>query len=262
MLWGSREAEAFTVLDTVAGGTRTLGKPRDCAWSETPRAAFAGAVVMHCPIAADASRQLLFNLRTGAARQLPAAFAYAAVGRNWLVGFDAQGDLFVHRRTGEVRRTAGRPRDLDDARLRRVCGRLRAGPATEGLAYDRTRYLVTTNRGLLLRPCARRGKTVRLERGRFAGFRLPDFATLSAGLVTWPAVGEGGVVLGYDARTKRRWIWLAGPDEVPLHTRNALLVRRVNTVFDLCGSVGCQASTWTADIARISRRPVRRRRGR
>ncbi|HEX8123543.1 MAG TPA: hypothetical protein VF549_19995 [Solirubrobacteraceae bacterium] len=257
VLLGNRDDVSLVVHDTVTGRTRTLPKPAGCGWSEAPRAAFAGAVVMQCPTGVSPLSFVLLNLRTGAVRRLPSALSYTGVGRSWLAGFDGQGDLFVHRRRDEMRRSTGL-RDLDHARLRPVCRRLRqagAGrPESASLAYDRDRYVVTSDAGLQLRPCARRRKAVRLERGRFAGFELPDALALSSGFVTWTSLRDGATTLGYDVRTRRRWAWPTGPEDVALHTRNALLVRRVATVFELCGSVGCPTATWTAQLATISRK--------
>jgi hypothetical protein len=255
VLYGDRLAPSFGVYDTVTKAARVLAKGPGCGWSELPRAAHYGRVVLTC-----GDRHLLMDLRTSATQELPPALGYA-VGRRWLAGTDADSSFFLHPRSQELRWPSGL-RDVDHPRLRRVCGRLRrAGgslPDSDDLAYDRTRYLSIGARGLLLRPCNRRRRAVRLERGDFAGFELPDYATLSAGFVTWQSLAQPGVTRGYDTRGRRRWRWPTTAGSTPLHTRNALMVRRPTQILGECGSVGCAVGAWEAALAPI-RRGVRRR---
>jgi hypothetical protein len=255
VLLGDTPAPVFAVYDTVTKRTRALSKPAGCSWSGLPRGAHFGRLVLYCP-----TGPLLVNLRSGATRPLPVARSYA-VGRRWLAAMDAQSVFYLNPRTNEVRRSTG-PRDLDHARLRRVCGRLRRGggplPDSDNLAYDRTRHLAMTSRGLLLRPCNRRRRAVRLQRGNFAGLQLPDYATLSSGLVTWTSLREPDRLLGYDARRKRRWEWFGEEGAVPMHTRNALLVRTPVRFLTICESEGCAVLRWRAELAPISRAKPRR----
>lgn len=255
VLYGDRLAPSFGVYDTVTNTARVLAKGPGCGWSELPRAAHHGRVVLTC-----GDRHLLMNLRTSATQELPPALGYA-VGRRWLAANDAESSFFLHPRSHELRRPSGL-RDVDHPRLRRVCGRLRGAggplPDSDDLAYDRTRYLRIGSRGLLLRPCNRRRRAVRLERGNFAGFELPDDATLSAGFVTWQSLARPGVTRGYDTRGRRRWRWPTSADGTPLHTRNALLVRRPIRMADVCGTHDCAAAAWEAALAPIKRGARRR----
>lgn len=255
VLYGDRLAASFGVYDTVTKRARALAKGPGCGWSELPRAAHYGRVVMTCE-----GRHVLVNLRTNATQELPPALGYA-VGRRWLAANDDENSFFLRPRTHELRRPSGL-RDVDHPRLRRVCGRLlEAGgslPDSDDLAYDRTRYLKVGARGLLLRPCNRRRRAVRLERGDFAGFELPDYATLSAGFVTWQSLARPGVTRGYDTRGRRRWRWPTSADSSPLHTRNALLVRRPIDMAEVCGTHDCPAAAWEAALAPVKRGAARR----
>lgn len=263
---GERGAGIFAVYDTVAKRTRALAKPPGCGWSGLPRAAHFGRLVLDCP-----GGHALIDLRTAAVRPLPPAEGYA-VGRRWLAGLDTQSLFYLDPRSNEVRRSSG-PRDIDHRRLRAVCGRLRRGggslPDSDDLAYDRTRHLAMTKRGLLLKPCNRRRRSIRLEPGRFGGFELPDYATLSRGLVTWTSPLDGDRILGYDVRNRRRWEWTAFDGGTPMHTRNALLLRSPVTFATLCGTHECDVTAWRAELAPVSRAkrrsaraPARRRGGR
>ncbi|MEA2181056.1 MAG: hypothetical protein QOF69_241 [Solirubrobacteraceae bacterium] len=203
--WGRDGAGSFTVLDTRTHKRRHFALDGGCT-TGGDRAMVGGRLLVYC---GDFSSlwQLLVSMHTGRAKRLPGGVdSWNNLGTRWVEGTAESGnvEVYLNRRTGHIRRFRARRdsrvRDLDDPKLRVVCG----NPGflfNSSRFYDR-RYQVAQpengpSRLVIRRRCARTSRV--LDRGNALG---PPF--LAAGWVSWT---KGRFGLLENLRTRKRWKW-------------------------------------------------------
>jgi hypothetical protein len=201
--WG--KGHTITAFDTRTHKRHRMDDPPGCGAGESGRVMLGGTLLMSC-----GESQRLLDVRTGHSKKLPAAQDWERIGSRWLQGIDGSGrEFFLSRRTGRVRsfreRSDRRVRDLDDPKLRLVCGDPGYLSNYERF-YDR-RFTVSSptkgdERFVLHRRCHAKGRI--LGKGDFfSGIELSG-PFVAAGWVSW-AVDKNAYAENLDTRERRHW---------------------------------------------------------
>jgi len=226
--WAKEDADTITVLDTRTHKRRHASKPTHCRGGESGRAMVGGWLLLLCR-----SGERLLDVRSGRFKRLPEGFdGWKYLGERFVQGSADAGrvDVYLNRRTGGVRRfrerSDHRVRDLDDPKLRLVCGP--PGYLDNFARFYDARYVVSQPSGdealVLRRRCKAKGRVI--GRGDFLGGAELSEPFVAAGWVSWAAGGEAHAE---NLKTRKRRHW-----HVPNYERGVGFVQvgqARNTIF-------------------------------